>query len=54
MSAQTERLREQHRAVVHQVKVALKPGDPRRHELLVRCDELARKILVAERAQAER
>ena len=46
----TERLRAQHQATVHQVKVALKPGDPRRLELLASCDDVARKLRAIERA----
>jgi hypothetical protein len=50
MTAETERLRAQHQATVHQVKVALKPGDPRRLELLASCDDAARRIRTIERA----
>ena len=48
MSAETDRLRRVHREAVAAAKAV--PDFPKRLELLQRCDELARKIRAAERA----
>jgi hypothetical protein len=37
-------LREKHQAAVRQIKSTLKPGDPKRHALLVKADAVARLI----------
>ena len=43
-------LREKHRANVARIKTTLKPGDPKRHALLVKADETAKLIRDAEKA----
>lgn len=41
-------LREKHQAAVRQIKSALKPGDPKRHALLVQADAAAKLIRAEE------
>jgi hypothetical protein len=41
-------LREKHQAAVARIKTTLKPGDPKRHALLVQADATAKVIRAAE------